>query len=63
MAEPREEVNGLLANGAGQLDVPPVFMCQQAGYDVPTCQPGGVARPASSVEGECGILVGTHGTV
>ena len=63
VAEPRKEVNGLLANGVGQLDVPPVFMCQQAGCDVPTCQPGGVARPVSSVEGECGVLVGTHGTV
>ena len=23
----------------------------------------GVARPASALEGECGVLVGTHGTV
>lgn len=39
-------------------DPPPLFMCQQVGLDVLTCQPSGVVRAASAAEGDCGCPSG-----
>ena len=63
VAEPRKEVKGLLANGVSQLDVPLCLCANKQDEMSPPANLGGVARPVSAVEGECGVLVGTHGTV